>query len=83
MRVVWKDSRTYKTYTYRGYTIEKCLGGWITNVPGDQYIYYSHETAHNAVDQMLGGRTRNYKPPARHKFGVKIVGKKDGGGSCA
>lgn len=81
MRVVWKDSRNYKTYNYRGYIIEKCPGGWITTVPGDKYIYYSAETAHNAVDQMLGGKTRKANP-ARHKFGIKIVGEKDGDHQC-
>ncbi len=82
MRVVWKDSRTYKTYQYRGYTIEKGQGGWITNVPGDEYIHYSAETAHNAVDKMLGGKTRKANP-ARQKLGIKFIGKKDGGHSCA
>lgn len=81
MRVVWKDSRTYKTYTYRGYTIEKGQGGWITNVPGDDNIYYSAEIAHNAVDKMLGGKTRKSNP-ARHKFGIKIVGKKGDDNQC-
>ena len=82
MRVVWKDTRTYKTYQYRGYTIEKGQGGWITNVPGDKHIHYSAETAHNAVDQMLGGKTRKANP-GRHKFGIKIIGIKDGDNSCA
>lgn len=81
MRIVWKDSRKYKTYKYRGHTIEKCPGGWITTVPGDEYIYQSAETAHNAVDEMLGGKTRKANP-ARHKFGVKIVGKKGGDNQC-
>jgi hypothetical protein len=82
MRIKWQDSREYKTYTYRGYTIEKIIEGWITNIPGDEYIYYSAETAHNAVDKILGGKTRKANP-ARHKFGVKIVGKKAGDHSCA
>lgn len=81
MRVKWKDSREYKTYTYRDYTIEKCIGGWITNVPGDKHIYYSAEMAHNAVDKTLGGKTRKANP-ARHKFGIKIVGVKDGDLEC-
>lgn len=75
MRVVWKDSRTYKTYTYRGYTIKKCTGGWITDIPGDNNIYYSAECAHNGADKILGGKTRKANP-GRHKHGVKIVGKK-------
>ena len=81
MRIVWKDSRTYKTYTYRGYIIEKCPGGWETNVPGDKIIYYSAECAHNAVDKMLGGKTRKANP-GRHKLGIKIVGTKDGDHQC-
>lgn len=81
MIVKWKDSRVYKTYSYRGYTIEKIKAGWITTVPGDEYIYYSAETAHNAVDQMLGGKTRKANP-ARHKFGIKIVGRKNGDSQC-
>lgn len=81
MRVTWKDSRTYKTYKYRGHTISKVAGGWVTTVPGDEYIYYSAEHAHNAVDKLLGGKTRKANPP-RHKQGIKIVGKKDGDMEC-
>ena len=81
MRVVWKDSKSYKTYKYRGYIIEKCPEGWITNVPEDKYIYLSAETAHNAVDEMLGGKTRKANP-ARHKLGIKIVGEKAGEQKC-
>lgn len=81
MRITWQDSREYKTYTYRGYTIEKIKEGWVTTVPGDEYIYHSAETAHNAVDKMLGGKTRKANP-VRHKFGIKIVGRKDGESEC-
>lgn len=81
MRVVWKDSRTYKTYHYRGHNIEKCPGGWSTTVPGDENIYYSAEMAHNAVDQMLGGKTRKANP-GRHKLGIVVVGKKGGDHQC-
>lgn len=81
MRITWKDSRQYKTYTYRDYTIEKCIGGWITNVPGDKYIYYSSDTAHNAVDEMLGGHGKKINA-ARRAQGIKIVGKKDGDLEC-
>ncbi len=81
MRITWKDTREYKTYTYRGYTIEKTTKGWVTSVPGDVYIYHSAETAHNAVDKMLGGKTRKANP-ARHKFGIKIVGRKDSDSEC-
>ena len=82
IRTTWKDSRTYKTYQYRGYTIEKIQEGWITNIPGDEFIYYSAEQAHNAADKILGGKTRKANP-ARHKLGIKIVGRKDGDHSCA
>lgn len=77
MRIVWKDSLTYKTYTYRGFTISRTERGWITNIPGDNNIYRSAETAHNGVDQILGGDTRK-KNPRRHRLGVQIVGEKDG-----
>ena len=82
MRIIWKDSREYKTYVYRGYTIEKIPEGWITNIPGDEFIYYSAEHAHNAADKILGGKTRKANP-TRHKLGITIVGKKDGDHSCA
>ena len=81
MRITWQDSREYKTYTYRGHTIEKTTEGWITTVPGDEFIYLSAEIAHNAVDKMLGGKTRKVNP-ARHKFGIKIVGRKTGDSEC-
>lgn len=78
MRVVWKDSREYKTYIYRGYVIERYKNGWITSIPGDDYIYYSAEMAHNAADKILGGKTRKANP-GRHKLGIKIIGKKTEG----
>ena len=81
MRITWKDSRTYKTYRYRDCTIEKCIGGWITDIPCDDKIYHSAECAHNAVDEILGGKTRK-KNPSRHRLGIKVVGKKDGGHRC-
>lgn len=81
MRIIWEDSRKYKTYSYRGHTIEKTKDGWVTTVPGDEYIYSSAETAHNAVDKMLGGKTRKANP-GRHARGIKIIGKKDGDLSC-
>ena len=81
MKIVWKDSRVYKTYSYRGYTIEKIPEGWITTVPGDEYIYYSAEMAHNAVDKMLGGKPRKANP-RRHQLGIKIIGKKGGDSQC-
>lgn len=82
MRITWKDSRVYKTYKYRGYTIEKIPEGWITDIPDDEFIYYSAEHAHNAADQILGGKTRKANP-ARHKLGIKVVGRKSGDPSCA
>lgn len=82
MRIVWKDSREYKTYKYRGHTIKKIPEGWITDIPDDEFIYYSAEQAHNAADKILGGNTRKANP-TRHKLGIKIVGRKSGGHSCA
>ena len=82
VRITWRDSLTYKTYSYRGYTIEKIQEGWITNIPGDAYIYYSAEQAHNAADKILGGKTRKANP-ARHKLGITIVGRKSGDDTCA
>lgn len=77
IRVTWKDSRTYKKYVYRSHTIERYSGiGWVTDVPGDNNIYYSAECAHNAVDKMLGDKTRKASP-GRQAIGIKIVGKKD------
>ena len=81
MRIVWKDSRTYKTYHYRNHTITRYQNGWITDVPGDDNIYYSAEMAHNAVDKMLGGKTRKASP-GRQAQGIKIIGKKGGGNLC-
>lgn len=81
MRVVWKDSRTYKTYHYRDHIIKRDCGGWVTDVPGDDNVYLTAEIAHNAVDKMLGGKTR--KPsPGRQALGIKIIGKKGGGNLC-
>lgn len=76
MRIVWKDSITYKTYVYRSYIIEKYLDGWITNIPGDDKIYYSAECAHNAVDKILGGKTRK-KSPGRLAKGIIVIGEKE------
>ena len=76
MRIVWKDSRTYKVYSYRGHTIKRYQNGWITDIPGDDNIYYSAEHAHNAADKILGGKTRKANP-GRQALGIKVVGKKD------
>ena len=82
MRIVWKDSREYRTYIYRNHTIKKINGGWITDIPGDDNIYYNADMAHNAVDKILGGKTRKANP-GRLKLGIKVVGKKGGDNSCA
>lgn len=82
MRITWKDSRVYKTYQYREYTIEKTKKGWVTNIPGDNYIYRTAEHAHNAVDKILGGKTRKANP-GRHILGIDIVGTKGGDNTCA
>lgn len=81
MRIVWKDSREWRSYIYREYKVEHIPEGWITNLPGDDNIHYTAETAKNYIDKMLGGKTRTANP-LRHKFGIKIVGKKDGGQQC-
>lgn len=75
MRIKWKDSISYKTYVYRTHTIEKYREGWITDIPGDDNIYYSAECAHNAVDKILGGKTRK-KSPGRLAKGIVVIGKK-------
>ena len=80
MRIVWKDStprtKPWVTLQYRDHVITQYDKGWITNVPGDTNIYYPRECALNAIDKMLGGKTR--KPnPKRHELGIKIIGRKD------
>jgi hypothetical protein len=75
MRIVWKDSMRCKTYQYRGCTISRFENGWITDIPNDENIYYSADMAHNAVDQILGG-TGQKGQATRHRFGVKVIGKK-------
>lgn len=77
MRITWKDSREFKTYTYRGYTISRTEKGWITDIPGDNNIYRTAETAHNGVDEIIGGKTRKANP-SRHRFGTQVIGQKDG-----
>lgn len=83
MRVVWKDTITkgFSTkYTHRGYALTKLrtgTGGWITDLPGDKYIYSSPDTAMNAIDEMLGGVCTK-RIPKRHRLGIKILGERDG-----
>lgn len=81
MRIVWKDSRTYKTYHYRNHIIKREHCGWVTDIPGDDNIYQNAEMAHNAVDIILGGKTRKASP-SRQRLGVKVIGKKGGDNLC-
>ena len=80
MRIVWKDSapktNPLQTLQYRDCTISQYGDGWITNVPGDDNIYFPRECAYNAIDQMLGGKTRKANPK-RHQLGITVVGRKD------
>ena len=81
MRVVWKDSspktKPWIKLKYRNYTISQYGDGWITNIPGDQNIYFPRESAFNAIDKTLGGSRRNKKEPERVKLGINIIGRKD------
>lgn len=80
MRIVWKDSspktKPWVALQYRGYTISQYGDGWITDMPGDNNIYYPRESALNSIDKTLGGKTRKANPK-RHKLGIKIIGRKD------
>lgn len=80
MRIVWKDStpktKTYQTLQYRDCTMSQYGDGWVTNVPGDDNIYFPRECAFNAIDEMLGGKTRKANPK-RHQLGITVVGRKD------
>ena len=80
MRIVWKDSapktKPLQTLQYRDCTISQCGDGWITNVPGDDNIYFPRECAFNAIDEMLGGKTRKANPK-RYQLGITVVGRKD------
>lgn len=80
MRIVWKDSastaKQWITIKYRGYIISQEGKGWITNMPGDTNIYFPRDCALNAIDNILGGKTR--KPnPKRHDLGIQVIGRKD------
>lgn len=80
MRIVWKDSapktKPLQTLQYRERIISQYGDGWITNIPGDDNIYFPRECALNAIDQMLGGKTRT-KNPQRHQLGITVIGRKD------
>ena len=76
MRIVWKDTVERKEYKYRKCFIERYKGGWIVDIPGNNNIYYSIDCAHNAIDKILGGKTRK-DASARHAKGIKIIGSYD------
>lgn len=80
MRIVWKDSmpktKPYQTLQYRGCIVSQYGDGWITNIPGDNNIYFPRECAYNAIDEMLGGKTRKANPK-RHQLGITVIGRKD------
>ena len=80
MRVVWKDSapktQPWLTFKYRECTVSQYGDGWITDIPGDNNIYFPRECAYNAIDKALGGKTRKANPK-RHDMGIKIIGSKD------
>lgn len=74
MRIVWRDSREYKDVKYRGQIVSYLYGkGWVTGLPGDHNVYYDIESAENAIDKMLGGKTRK-DASARHAKGIRIIG---------
>lgn len=75
MRVVWKEHRTYASKKYRGYIVERSHGGWITNVPGDDNIYFAASDALNGIDKILGGHGR-YKSAARYGKEIRVIGNK-------
>jgi hypothetical protein len=80
MRVVWKDSvaeaKPWTALQYRGHMVSQYGDGWATNIPGDNNIYFPRDCAMNAIDEILGGKTRKANPK-RHELGVKIIGRKD------
>ena len=75
MRVVWKEHRTYVSKKYRGYIVERSHGGWITNVPGDDNIYFAASDALNGIDKILGGHGR-CKSAARYGKEIRVIGNK-------
>lgn len=80
MRIVWKDSspktKPWLMFKYREHIVSQYGDGWITDIPGDNNIYFPRECAYNAIDKALGGKTRKANPQ-RHKLGIKIIGRKD------
>lgn len=85
MRVIWKDSspktKVGQVLKYRDYEVTGYGDGWITNLPGDNNIYFPRECALNAIDKHIGGYGRNGKAE-RLALGIKVVGTKDGALSC-
>ena len=85
MRVIWKDSdpktKIGQVLMYREHKVTGYGDGWITDIPGDNNIYFPRECALNAIDQALGGYGRNGKAE-RHALGIKIIGTKEGGSLC-
>lgn len=80
MRVVWRDSSQpvkYKQIKYRKYFINGSPQGWTTNIPGDSNIYSSHYCAQNAIDNYFGDFGQ-HGTEKRKKYGIQIIGKKDG-----
>ena len=80
MRIVWKDStvpKEYKPIRYRGFMAWGTTSGWEITVPGDNNFYKDHYSAQNAIDKYFGdfGQRGSEK---RKKYGIQIVGKKDG-----
>ncbi len=80
MRIVWKDSspktKPWVELKYRNHLITQYGDGWVTDIPGDDNIYYPRESALNAIDKILGGKTRKANPQ-RHQLGTNIIGRKD------
>lgn len=82
MRIIWKDSTPVTkpgvTLKYRNCIVSQYRDGWITDIAGDDNIYFPRESAFNAIDEALGGSRRNKKEPERVKLGINIIGRKDG-----
>lgn len=78
MRIIWRDSsaKTYKPVKYRGYQAEGDYRGWTVNVPGDDNIYKTSNSALNAIDKYYG--ESGLGSVKRKEAGIEIVGKKDG-----
>lgn len=83
MIVKWRDSdpksKPWQVLKYRNRIVTGYGNGWITDLPGDDNIYFPRECAYNAIDIALGGKTRK-KNPKRHALGIRVIGKKAEGG---